>query len=257
MRGPPFDAAVFNPADVISTPVGSGTLRFSDPGNGTFDYTVKGIRQTKTITKAVFGRGADVHVRRADEPGTGDQLPGPVVGGADPSRAGGSTSTTRTTRSWRRGSPMTSDGAPLWLAVTAPKTGPACTQGICTGQTGARFDAFDPAAVQSTKVGTATLAFADGNNATFAYTIDGAGAEHGERGRRRSRDGLRAPGHRVPMIRSSAPTDDYRPWAALARASRRRPRSTTGARVECEQRREERRLQGMLVLSCAMRRLCR
>jgi len=43
-------------------------------------------------------------------------------------------------------------------------------------RTGARFDAIDPVVVRSTKVGTATLAFADGDNATFAYTIEGVAA---------------------------------------------------------------------------------
>ena len=40
---------------------------------------------------------------------------------------------------------------------------------------GARYNAFSPASVVSSKVGTATFTFADGNNATFDYTVQLAG----------------------------------------------------------------------------------
>jgi hypothetical protein len=40
---------------------------------------------------------------------------------------------------------------------------------------GARFDAFNPANVVPTKVGTATFTFANGNSATFSYTVQVAG----------------------------------------------------------------------------------
>ncbi len=36
---------------------------------------------------------------------------------------------------------------------------------------GARFDAFDPTKVTANKVGTAMFTFADGNNASFEYTV--------------------------------------------------------------------------------------
>jgi hypothetical protein len=52
-RGPSF-AAEFKPSDLISTPVGSGTLTFSDANNATLDYTVKGIRQSKPVTRMLL-----------------------------------------------------------------------------------------------------------------------------------------------------------------------------------------------------------
>jgi len=36
---------------------------------------------------------------------------------------------------------------------------------------GARYDAFDPTSVAANKVGTATFTFANGNNASFEYTV--------------------------------------------------------------------------------------
>jgi hypothetical protein len=54
--GPPFNSVPFSPSLVRGTVVGSGTLSFTDLNTGTFAYTVKGITQTKTITRQVFGQ---------------------------------------------------------------------------------------------------------------------------------------------------------------------------------------------------------
>jgi len=67
------------------------------------------------------------------------------------------------------------DGTPLWLSVTAPNTGPGVYAGTLYQTTGPAFDAvpFNPANVALTTVGMATFTFADGNDATFAYTVNG------------------------------------------------------------------------------------
>ena len=173
-RGPPFDAAVFNSADVISTPVGNGTLNFSDPSNGTFDYAVRGIHQTKTITKAVFGRAPTCMSAEQTNMARATNYQG-LWWVASESGWGISLNHQDDTilATWFT---YDVDGAPLWLAITAPKTGPGVYAGDLYRKTGARFDAFNPAAVQSTKVGTATLAFVDGEHATFAYAIERAGS---------------------------------------------------------------------------------
>jgi hypothetical protein len=57
--GPAFDAVPFpplgSPGGIVGSTVGSGMLTFTDVNNGTFAYTVKGISQTKAITRQVFG----------------------------------------------------------------------------------------------------------------------------------------------------------------------------------------------------------
>ena len=65
------------------------------------------------------------------------------------------------------------DGQPLWLTVEAPRTGGNVFSGFVRTFTGPAFNAvpFDPARVTETIVGAATFTFADGNNATFAYTV--------------------------------------------------------------------------------------
>ena len=47
--------------------------------------------------------------------------------------------------------------------------------GAALSDRGPRFDAYDTTKVVAAQVGTATLTFADGNNATFAYSTSGAG----------------------------------------------------------------------------------
>ena len=53
--GPAFDTVPFDPNQIVPVAMGTGTLTFSDANNGSFAYTVKGISQTKAITREVFG----------------------------------------------------------------------------------------------------------------------------------------------------------------------------------------------------------
>ena len=59
--------------------------------------------------------------------------------------------------------------------VTAPQTSPGVYSGTLYQTTGPAFNAvpFNPATVVATAVGTPTFTFSDGNNASFAYTVNG------------------------------------------------------------------------------------
>jgi len=170
-RGPPFDAVPWNPAMVASTQVGTGTLTFSDANNGTFSYTIGALTQVKAITREQFG-----------------PLPKCTYQGGSLVQA-----TNYTDLWWAK--PATSEsgwginlnhegdiifatwftydhgGAPLWLVATAPKQSAGVYAGDLYETSGARFDAFDTGSVIATKVGIATFTFADGNNASFQYTV--------------------------------------------------------------------------------------
>jgi hypothetical protein len=52
--GPAFNAAPFNPNNVVRTTVGSGTFTFTDANNGTFNYTVNGVTQSKPIARYIY-----------------------------------------------------------------------------------------------------------------------------------------------------------------------------------------------------------
>jgi len=175
-NGPAFDAVPFSPAAVTRTAVGTGTLSFSDANNGTFAYTVIGITQTKPITRQVFGPvptciyGSQPNLALAtnfqdlwwalpagSESGWGVNLThqGDVI-----------------FATWFT---YDHDGTPLWLSVTATKTTPGTYAGLLYRTTGPSFNAvpFNPGSVLYTAVAIASFAFTDGNNATFAYTVNG------------------------------------------------------------------------------------
>jgi hypothetical protein len=52
--GPPWNAVPFDPGQVATTPVGDGTLTFTDADNGVFTYDVNGVAQSKAITRQAF-----------------------------------------------------------------------------------------------------------------------------------------------------------------------------------------------------------
>ncbi len=173
-RGPAFNAVPWSPPAVVKSAAGSGTLSFSDPNNGTFSYSVGGVVQTKAITRQVFGAlptctwGGQPDLTQATnyqdlwwaapagtESGWGVNL----------NHQGDTIFATWFTYDL--------DGSPLWLVATAPRTGANSFGGDVYRTSGPAFSAipFDPAGVVATKVGTATFTFKDGNNATFAYSV--------------------------------------------------------------------------------------
>ena len=173
--GPAFNSVPFVPAQVVPTQVGSGTLTFSDANNGTFTYTVNGTQQAKAITRELFG-------------------PQPSCSAATGSLAAATNyqdlwwaSPAASESGW--GVNLTHEGdtifatwftydvdkTPMWLVVTAAKTSPGVYSGTLYRTTGPAFNSvpFNPANVMATAVGQASFTFADGNNATFAYTVNG------------------------------------------------------------------------------------
>ena len=173
-HGPGFNAVPFRPTGVTASAVGSGTLTFSDGNNGTFAYTVNGISQTKAITRQVFATpptctfGAQADLAHA----TNYQdlwwaAPAGVESGW------GVNFTHQSDIIFATWFTYDFDGTPLWLSVTAPKTGPGVYAGTFYRTTGPAFNAvpFLPANVVLTPVGTLTITFASGNNASYAYTV--------------------------------------------------------------------------------------
>ena len=58
--GPAYNSVPFNPANVVSTPVGQATFTFTNGNLAQFAYTVNGISQAKTITREVFGAAGTI-----------------------------------------------------------------------------------------------------------------------------------------------------------------------------------------------------
>jgi hypothetical protein len=184
VTGPAFDAVPFppvgSPGGATAAPAGSASLTFTDANNGTFAYTVNGISQTKAITRQQFGPmptctfGTQTNLALASnyqdlwwaapagsESGWGINL----------THQGDSIFATWFT--------YDHDHTPMWLIVTAPKTKPGTYTGPLLRTTGPPFNAMPfppvgtPGGVTGSNVGTATFTFTDGNNASFAYTVNG------------------------------------------------------------------------------------
>ena len=174
--GPPFNSVPFDPAQVIGVAVGTGTLTFTDLNTGTFAYTVNGTTQTKSIAREVFGQlptctfGIQTDLTLAYNyqdlwwaaPATSES-----GWGVNLTHQGDIIFATWFTYDL--------DRTPLWLLVTALKTGAGLYSGTLYRTTGPPFNAvpFDPAKVAATAVGTATFTFTDGNTGTFNYTVNG------------------------------------------------------------------------------------
>jgi len=173
--GPAFNAVPFDPTRVTRTPVGTGTLTFSDAGKSQFAYTVEGVSQTKTITRQVFGPlptcawSAQPDLARA----TNYQDLWWVANGAE--SGWGVNLTHQGDIIFVTWFTYDFDGSVLWLSATTPKVDTGLYSGTLYRTTGPPFNAqpFDPNRVTRTPVGTLTIKFSDGNTGTFSYSMHG------------------------------------------------------------------------------------
>lgn len=173
--GPAFDSVPFNPAQVTATQVGTGTLTFTDANNGTFTYSVNGTMQAKAITRELFGPQPTCSAA-AGNLATATNYQDLWWASPGGSQSGWGVNLTHEGdtifATWFT---YDVDGSPMWLVVTAGKTAPGIYAGTLYRTTGPPFNSvpFNPANVVATAVGTATFTFADGNDATFSYTVNG------------------------------------------------------------------------------------
>jgi hypothetical protein len=177
--GPPFNAVPFvKTSDAIN--VGTATLNFTDASNGTFHYelTLPGgtVSQTKAITQQQLAAPPLASCSSATQPLTAATNYQDIWWAGTSANAG-------TERGWGINFTHQGDlifaswftydlaGTPLWLVATAPKIAPGVYQGALFRPSGPRFDAYDKSQfMPNASVGTLTLTFADGNNATMEYT---------------------------------------------------------------------------------------
>ena len=173
-HGPSFSAMPFNPALVTRTAAGSGTLTFSDLNRGSFSYVVNGSQQSKAITRQAFGPLPSCNYEQQPDlaAATNYQDLWWVASGAE--SGWGINLTHQGDTIFATWFTYDLDGTPLWLSTTATKTGAGAYSGALIRTAGPPFNAapFDPALVTRAVVGTATFSFANGNAATFSYTVD-------------------------------------------------------------------------------------
>jgi hypothetical protein len=177
-NGPAFNAVPFVPAGVTAAPVGTGTLTFASATRGTFDYTVNGVSQRKTIVPQVFSTPPICAFDAQNDLAAATNYQDLWWAAPAGSESGwGINLTHQGTTIFGTWFTYAVNGKPLWYSVTAPQTGAGTFSGTLYRTTGPAFNAvpFDPHGVVATPVGTATLTFTDGNTGTFAYAVnDGA-----------------------------------------------------------------------------------
>jgi hypothetical protein len=174
-RGPAFSAVPFDPNRVTRTVVGAATLTFTDINRASFSYVVNGVAQTKALTRQVFGPLPRCTWGPAPDFAAATNYADLWWAAGDAESGWGINLAHQGDNIFATWFTYDQDGAPMWLSATAARA----AAGVYTGQlirtAGPAFSAvpFNPALVTRTVVGNATLTFASGNAATFAYTVNG------------------------------------------------------------------------------------
>jgi hypothetical protein len=173
--GPSFDSVPFDSSKVMATQVGAGGFHFPvSTENGTLYWTIKGsgaYGPYTNITRYAFASPVPLCVEGG--------MPGPV-----PNYQGFWVSATES--GWtlylaHQGNVIfavwftyDANGNPYWVSATLVSTVAGTYSGALEATTGSPFNsAFDPSRVAYKTVGTGAVTFTDGNNGTFAYTLNG------------------------------------------------------------------------------------
>jgi hypothetical protein len=162
----------FDGTKVVATPVGTGTFTFSDASTGTFNYTLKGVTQTKNIMREVYGT-APALCQEMGTPGSNYQdlwWNSP----ANSESGWGINITQQSNTIFATWFTYDTTGKGMWIVMAQ---GTSTTPGTYTGAlyqtSGPRFDQFDAKAVVVTPVGTGTFTFSGSSAGTFNYTLKG------------------------------------------------------------------------------------
>ena len=180
VHGSPYDVTPYNPTAKVAQSVGTGTLAFSDASNGTFSFNAKSVTRTIPITRFVFGT----------QP-TCAETPSPNFTGATNYQdlwwnAGedgwGINFSHQSSTIYATWYTFDHDGSPLWLAALMTPSSPGVWSGAMLRVSSAPFGpTYDPSRKSAAVVGTATLTVANGDAATWAYTITGTNPAQGQK----------------------------------------------------------------------------
>ncbi len=172
-RGSPFSSVPYDSSRFAPSVVGSITFTFTDANNGTVNYTVNGITQSKPITRYVYASPVPTCVAgSASDNANYQDLWWRQPGGSE---NGWGVNILHQGEvlfaTWYTYGP---DGTDMWMVMSAgTKIAERTYKGDIHRTTSGPFNAYDPSLFKATLVGTGTFTFVDGNNGTFSYTVDG------------------------------------------------------------------------------------
>ncbi len=183
VAGSPYNVA-WDPAKLGGSAVGSVTLTFTDADHAQFAFTINGQARVKAITREVFAQPQPICTWNS-----GSSLES-ATNYQDMWWAAGGTESGWGINFAHQGDIIFAtwftfglDGKPTWFVVGANKTAPGVYTGTPYTVRGSPYSAvWDPSKLQGDPVGSATLTFADGAHAVFAFTINGhSGSKNLER----------------------------------------------------------------------------
>jgi hypothetical protein len=171
--GPAFNSVPFNPSAVQATAVGNVTMSFTNGNNGTFNYTVNGVSQSKPIVRQVF---STLPTCTAGGTPSGNNFQDLWYRTPAESESGWGVNITHQGEilfvTWFT---YDSTGRGMWVVGPDVRrtTGNSFT-GRLYRTTGPSFSAvpWNPAAVQASDVGSATFTFTSTNFGQFTYTVN-------------------------------------------------------------------------------------
>ena len=181
--GPPFNSVPFvKPSSEKANDAGDATLTFTDANSGSFHYVVNlpggPVNQTKALTRQSLAAAPFASCSFGTQPNLAAATNYQDIWWA------GTSANPGTEQGWginfaHQGDVIFAswftydlDRAPLWLVATLHKDAPGVYSGDLYRPSGPRFDAYDKSQfMPNPSVGHMKMTFADGNNATFDYTV--------------------------------------------------------------------------------------
>jgi hypothetical protein len=172
-RGSPFNVTPYNSGLFAPTAIGSVTLAFSDPNNGTFTYTLKGVTQSKPITRFVYSSPVPTCTFGGTTGANFQDLWWSSPAGSE--NGWGVNIAHQGDLLFATWFTYGADGSDLWMVMdSAARIADRTYRGSIYRTTSAPFNAYDGSRFSGgPPVGTGTFTFTDGANGTFAYTVDG------------------------------------------------------------------------------------
>ena len=164
VKGGTNPALPWNGSGILVSPVGTGTLTFTDANNGTFNYSINGVAASKAISRGILATG--------DTP--------PAVDYTDlwwnASESGWGVAIThqfgKIFVAWYT---YDASGNAIWyVASDCPVVASGCTGALYEVTAGSPVTSvWDGSHLAITPVGSVSFAFSDANNATMSYSING------------------------------------------------------------------------------------
>ena len=166
VNGPTFFSAPFDPARANATANGNLQVTFQDANNASMSYTgVAGQSRTVAITRQPLANGTPPGINYTD-----------IWWGGASQSGWGLAITQQASTVFLAWYVYDDSGKPTWYVATCSMSGTSCGGSLLRTTGPAWGPTFDSSQVHFSTVGTISVNFSDGNDATISYTVNGVTA---------------------------------------------------------------------------------